>query len=36
VDAMVTIGGEKAGAALADAARSGDRGLKKIVASRQR
>jgi hypothetical protein len=36
VDAMVTIGGEKAGTALSDAANTGDRGLKKIVASRRR
>jgi hypothetical protein len=33
---MATIGGEKAAAALADAERTGDRGLRKIVASRRR
>ena len=35
VDAITTIGGEKATAALADAARSGDRALKKIVAAKR-
>jgi hypothetical protein len=33
---MVTIGGEKAAAALDDAAKTGDRGLKKIVAAKRR
>jgi HEAT repeat protein len=36
VDALVTIGGERAEAALDDAAKTGDRGLKKIVAARRR
>jgi len=36
VDAMMTIGGEKAAAALDDAAKTGDRGLKKIVAAKRR
>ncbi len=36
VDAMVTIGGEKAAAALDEAAKTGDRGLKKIVAAKRR
>jgi hypothetical protein len=36
VDALVRIGGDKAHAALADAASTGDRMLKKIVAGRSR
>jgi len=36
VDAIVAIGGEKAAAALDDATKTGDRGLKKIVAAKRR
>jgi hypothetical protein len=36
VDAIAAIGGDKAAAALAEAAKTGDRGLKKIVAAKQR
>jgi len=36
VEALAAIGGDKAATALADAAKTGDRGLKQIVAARQR